>query len=341
MAPGMLLDIPQRPTELGRIRMGEKGPKGEPVRLRTFRLTSGSKALLEAAAAIYGGTVQPWKDAPDEGFWQLTTGATAIDIMIPATVAAITQSYELWKGGTCERRCDGTRESVSGSPCLCAAAGQSGADRDCEIMTRLNVMLPRLPGLGVWRLDTGGYVAATTLPSTLSLLASLNPGAWIRAVLRAEQRSRKVRDNGKVMTHRFVVPVLDLPGMTIGDLVGVATGEAEAPLQLSEPRPAPLTAADKVAARRAEVEARQVTPIHEADAAGTGATAARPAQAAGEAAGASSAAATEQAVSTVAICGSPSPYGDDGTACTREAGHPQAVMCTDGKATWARPKEWA
>jgi hypothetical protein len=278
MAPGMLLDLPQRPTELGRIRMGEKGPKGEPVRLRTFRLTSGSKALLEAAAAIYGGTVAAWKDAPDEGFWQLTTGASAIDIMIPATVAAITQSYELWKGGTCMRRCDGTREAISASPCICAAAGQAGADRDCEIITRLNVMLPRLPGLGVWRLDTGGYVAATTLPSTLQLLASMTPGAWIKAVLRAEQRSRKVREDGKVMTHRFVVPVLDLPGMTIGDLVGVASGEAEA-LQIEGPRPAPQTAFDKVAAKRAAVEARQVAPIDESEAASAGAAAARPAPA--------------------------------------------------------------
>lgn len=37
----------------------------------------------------------------------------------------------------------------------------------------------------------------------------------------------------------------------------------------------------------------------------------------------------------VALCGDPSPYGD-GTTCTRDADHPEQVMCTDGRATWKR-----
>lgn len=35
------------------------------------------------------------------------------------------------------------------------------------------------------------------------------------------------------------------------------------------------------------------------------------------------------------ICGDPSPYGDP-TVCTREAGHPERIMCGDGNATWKR-----
>lgn len=35
------------------------------------------------------------------------------------------------------------------------------------------------------------------------------------------------------------------------------------------------------------------------------------------------------------ICGDPSPYGDP-TVCTREAGHPDRIMCGDGNATWKR-----
>lgn len=35
------------------------------------------------------------------------------------------------------------------------------------------------------------------------------------------------------------------------------------------------------------------------------------------------------------ICGDPSPYGDP-TVCTREAGHPDRIMCGDGSATWKR-----
>jgi hypothetical protein len=252
LLPGLV----QRPPELGRIRMGEKSQAGHPVRLKTFRLTSASRPLLEAAASLYGGPVREWKGAPDEGMWELTTAAAELDILIPASFAVIGQRLELWQGGTLERGCDGTTESVSGQPCLCAAAGLEGADRECDIVTRLRVMLPRVPGLGMWRLDTSGYLAATTLPSTVQLLARLTPGQWIPAILRAEQRSSKTRlDSGKVETHRFVVPVIDLPGMTISQIVGGPAREAPA---LDEGTPAqagPPTAADKAAQRRAELEA--------------------------------------------------------------------------------------
>lgn len=50
------IDVQRRLVELGRIRLGQKAPgKGNPQRLETFRLTSASRSLLEAAAAIYGG----------------------------------------------------------------------------------------------------------------------------------------------------------------------------------------------------------------------------------------------------------------------------------------------
>lgn len=35
------------------------------------------------------------------------------------------------------------------------------------------------------------------------------------------------------------------------------------------------------------------------------------------------------------VCGDPSPYGDP-TFCTRDAGHPDRIMCGDGSATWKR-----
>jgi len=256
---GTLPGITHRTPELGRIRLGEK--KGNlPVKLKTFRLTSASRTTLEAAAAIYGGRVGPWEDAPDEGMWQLTTAVAELDVLIPGAAGAVTQSYELWKGGTCERRCDGVTERITGEPCMKPDPRLDQCDL-CDVVTRFSVMLPRLPGLGVWRLDTGGWQAATTLPATLALLARMTRGEWIPAVLRAEQRSRKVRDpqTGKVQTNRFVVPVLDLPGATIGQLVEGAGLIVPPLLQLQEEPTAPQTAKEVVAAKRAQVEAR-VTP---------------------------------------------------------------------------------
>lgn len=254
MLPETLADIPQRTPELGRIRLGEKGDRGQPVKLRTFRLTSHSKLLLEAAAALYGGTVKAWDGAPDEGMWQVTTAASELDVLIPGATGAVSQSYEVWKGGTCTRRCDGVTEAVSASPCVCKVLGQEGPDRDCEVVTRFRVILPRVPGLGVWMLTTSGWMAATTLPSTLSLLARMTSGEWIPAVLRAEQRSKKVRDpqTGKVQTNRFVVPVLDLPGATIGQLVEGA-GLVDSPVPLDAVVPA--TAREKALARAAQITA--------------------------------------------------------------------------------------
>ena len=74
----LLPGIEHRPTELGRIRLGDKSPKGLPTKIETWRLTSANKAALEAAAAIYGGTVEAWTDAPDEGYFELLTESTAL-----------------------------------------------------------------------------------------------------------------------------------------------------------------------------------------------------------------------------------------------------------------------
>lgn len=100
-------------------------------------------------------------------------------------------------------------------------------------------------------LTTSGWMAATTLPSTLSLLARMTSGEWIPAVLRAEQRSKKVRDpqTGKVTTNRFVVPVLDLPGATIRQLVEGA-GLVDSPVPLDAVVPA--AAGEGAGPRRAD-----------------------------------------------------------------------------------------
>jgi hypothetical protein len=245
-----LLELEHRPVELGRIRLGAKattkGGKEYPTTLDTWRLTSAQRGYLDAAAGLYGGEVVPWPDAPDEGYWQLVTTVSELRVLIPTSLRTVSQAYELWQGGTCERRCDGTTEQFTGGPCLCDPAA-----RECELMTRISIMLPDVPGLGVWRLDTGGWHAATSLPATIELLKSLSSQPWIPAILRLEQRSRKVRDNGQVVTHRFAVPVLDLPGMTIGKVIA-RMGNAEVP-QIEPMRTTQPTAAERAIARAAAI----------------------------------------------------------------------------------------
>jgi hypothetical protein len=83
-------------------------------------------------------------------------------------------------------------------------------------VTRVSFIIPDLPGLGVWRLDSGGWNAAVELPGTLELLAqAAHEQRFIPAVLSLQNRTTK-RDG---QTRRFVVPVIELPDVTIGQLV--------------------------------------------------------------------------------------------------------------------------
>src|ERR1051325_761123 len=102
-----VIGVQRRFMQLGRVRLGEKGPKGEPKKLSTFRFTSASERLLNAVAARYGGTVSPWAAAPDDGYFQVTTEATSLDIILPPTFSeedgspttSYSQWYELWSRG--------------------------------------------------------------------------------------------------------------------------------------------------------------------------------------------------------------------------------------------------
>jgi recombination directionality factor gp3-like protein len=222
IADGTALGIQRRLLEVGRIRMGDKGSKGEPRKLNHWRLTSRSRAILEAAARIYGGTVRPWEGAPDEGQWELLTTSDTIDVMVPPTVAAYSQFFEEWSGGTCNLRCDGRIEQISGKAC------DHGDHADMRVTTRVSVILPKLPGLGVFRLETHGWNAAATLPSSLELIGAV--GRWVPAVIRLEHRSSRTRDDkGKVLTRRFVVPVIDLVAATFGDMLAMGQATDEYP----------------------------------------------------------------------------------------------------------------
>jgi len=236
-----VLEIQKRMMQLGRVRLGEKGPKGEPKRLNTFRFTSPSRVLLDAVAAKHGGKVEDWQGAPDEGYFQLTTDATSLDIILPPVFSDVdgsptmpySQWYEMWSAGGCQRRCDGAVESLSGKACMCdPVKRKDGAASECKIVTRVSFMLPDLPGLGVWRLDSHGWNAAVELPGTLDVLAqAAHEMRFIPAVLSVQHRTRKV--DGQ--TRRYIVPVIELPDVTVRQL---ASGDV--PLALNAPVRGPI-----------------------------------------------------------------------------------------------------
>lgn len=195
-----ILDLQRRIAEVGRIRIGAK-QGNRPSKLETFRLTSPNRKRVESAAKIYGGAVQEWT-APAGKQWEVITDADALNVIVPPSDMAFSQWYETWSAGGCQRRCDGQAESISEGPCLC-----DPEDRECDIHTRLSVMLADLPGLGVWRIDTSGFYAAVELQGAVSVVQmAAGRGQMLPAQLRLEQRM--VKRGGKTL--RFAVPVLDV-----------------------------------------------------------------------------------------------------------------------------------
>lgn len=279
-----LLDIQRRGQQLGRIRIGQqvqaKNGKMRPVRLDTFRFTTQSRVAADKIATLYGGTVKDWNNE-----YEVITNENAIDVTVPPRDQVISQWYEMWNKGGCVRRCDSQIEQISGKPCLCPHA-EDPTDRAeveakakerarlaamnppqaCKAVTRISVMIPDLPGLGVFRLDTNSYYAAVEIGDAAALMqAAREQGVFLPAVLRIDHRQRVV--NGR--TKRFPVPVLEvmatfreivsgaleaggiaaqLPPTPGGQHRALTSGPAQQPPQplqppaLTEPGAAPMTA---------------------------------------------------------------------------------------------------
>jgi hypothetical protein len=133
----------------------------------------------------------------------------------------LSQSYEMWSRGGCQRRCDGETEQMSNKPCLCRAQFDDefylqGPEVSCRPHTRLNVILPDLPDLGVWRMESKGFYAANEIPAAVDLIYHATGGKVAVPVrLRIEPRKRVAQ--GK--TKNFPVIVVEIRGATAGQIL--------------------------------------------------------------------------------------------------------------------------
>jgi len=274
-----ILDLQSRLREAGRIRIGTSKPREKggklPVRLDTFRLTSKDETLIRAVAELYGGEPQPWEDQP--GQWEVITEADELRVvLIPVPGGAISQWYEQWgqplmadgkKGATsCLRRCDGF-EQTSGEPCSCPADPEERAQlakkgKACAMYTRLSVLLPDVPTMGCWRLESQGYYAASELGAAVTLIdnALANSGLMIAARLRLEQRS--ATSDGQTL--KFPVPALDIADR-LDRIAALAQGGAQPLAALERPPGAELEQAIAAADARAQEgprrQGKQAAPI--------------------------------------------------------------------------------
>ncbi len=193
-----ILDLQLRHRELGRLRLGTKGPKGNPVKLDTWRFTSSSVELIQAVAEQWGGE---WKHWGDHKF-EVITDIKAIPVRIPAQLPD--PEYQLWSAGGLQRRCNGVTAYVAGKgdgmleqPCICL----NEDERSCKPHTRFEFILPDIPDIGIWAMTSTGFNAASELTSSVRMLA----GTPIEAQLAIEHRETKRPGQPP---HKFVVAVL-------------------------------------------------------------------------------------------------------------------------------------
>lgn len=253
-----ILTLQRQLRELGRIRTGIQiagaGGRKRPSKLETFRLTSSSRDLIEAAAEAYGGTVTPWQNPGGGAEFEVVTTVPVLDIVVPPG-QPVSQWFELWSGGGCQRRCDGVTNVLTMTPCACPPDPEQRIElakdgQACKATTRLAVMLPALPDLGVWRLESHGYYAAVELAGAAEILAMASAtGRLIPARLRLEQREKKVP--GK-RTNRYAVPIIEFVETRMADLA--ITGGSGRP-QLAGGRAAPLALPETALPERSSLRA--------------------------------------------------------------------------------------
>jgi hypothetical protein len=199
-------DIQPRLRQIIRIRMGQKVPakkQGEtrPEALDTWRLTSPHQAVIDRCAELWGGKVEEMADPSSADRWEVTTETSVLPCAIPP-IDGFSQWYETWGAGGCQRRCDGVRELIDDTECLC---GPDPEERVCKPTTRVTVVLTDIDELAGARLESHGYNAASELAYVEAMFAAARARrTLIPAELRIAPRTGK--KNGK--TVHFVVPEL-------------------------------------------------------------------------------------------------------------------------------------
>lgn len=222
-----ILTLQRQARELGRLRTGWSRPNSDPkkrpipVKSKTWVLTSHAEHYAQAAAEAWGGKVERWQPqgngAPQ---FRVVTEAGSIDALLPPG-DPLSQNNEMWNKGGCSRRCNGETELISRQPCLCMREfgeewhllrqDQYRKDKVCAATSRLNVILPDMPDMGVWRAETHSFYAANEWAGSVDMVLSGTGGkGLVPVLLRIEPRTRVAGGT----TKHFPVVVVEIRGIT-------------------------------------------------------------------------------------------------------------------------------
>jgi hypothetical protein len=191
------------------------------VKSKTWVLSSHAEHYAEAAAKAWGGKVERWQPQGNGAAqFRVITERSSIDALLPSG-DPLSQNNEMWNKGGCMRRCNGETELISRRPCLCMAEhGEDWhllrqdtyrKDKVCAATSRLNVILPDMPDLGVWRAETHSFYAANEWSGTVDMaLMGTGGQGMVPVSLRIEPRTRVAGGQ----TKHFPVVVVEIRGIT-------------------------------------------------------------------------------------------------------------------------------
>jgi hypothetical protein len=210
-----LRNIQARAAEHGRLRTGYT-QGNRPMRSATWVITSHSEEHVRTAAGLWGGQPEQWSPLNSTiTQWRVITKASSIEALITPG-DPLNQYNEMWSAGGCQRRCDGVTELLKREPCVCLARfGEDWHQQKkgvvCSTTSRLNVMLPDLSGMGMWRAETHSFYAASEWGGMVDMvLAGTDGKGFIPVTLRIEPR-QVIREG---QTKKFPVVVVELRGVT-------------------------------------------------------------------------------------------------------------------------------
>lgn len=216
-----ILTIDRQVRELGRLRTGYTDGR-RPVKSKTWIFTSPSEQFVAAAAELWGGTPERWKPLGSGGEqFRVITEASAIDCLLPEGDNVLSSAYEMWSRGGAQRRCDGVQDKLSGRDCLCAQEFgdefylSAPKEQVCKATTRLKVILPGMPDIGTYRVETHSYYATSEIGGTYDLLRGAQPTGVLPVRVSIEQRSRVAQGQ----TKHFPVVTMGLIGATSGEVL--------------------------------------------------------------------------------------------------------------------------
>ena len=124
-------------------------------------------------------------------------------------------------------------------------------DSVCKMTTRLGLILPSMPDIGEWRVETHSYYSANEIAASVDVIRSaVGPKALVPLTVRIEQRTPVAQ--GK--TKHFPVVVVELRGATAGEILAASMGVKE--LSIGPPERKAIGAArpDYVAQAKAAVD---------------------------------------------------------------------------------------